>query len=162
MQPIQPQFDIVAAISKGGAGLVGVIQQFSQVIQHCYKEDVQALVLPPLERLGAWLMVDPDRLGMGAQALNNIPQPKIWDWRSISILIGLGNKGDNSGSSFSKAVACSHSLVGSFLFLLGCTSCFSTDMAAKLIHELLRLTGALRDYGIPETLVRQVADAMHG
>jgi hypothetical protein len=71
------------------AVFAAVIANFSSAINYCYKEDVQVPVLLPLETFGRLLMVDPDRLRQGEPALNSMPTPKSWDWKSISIKIGL-------------------------------------------------------------------------
>jgi hypothetical protein len=103
MPDVQPVFDIVAAAKVSATVLESAVANVSNAIGHCYKEDVQPTVLLPLESLGRWLMVDPDRLHQGEQALKSIPEPKSLDWKSILIRIGLETH-DGRGS-FAQTIA---------------------------------------------------------
>ncbi|KAH8808629.1 hypothetical protein F5884DRAFT_834177 [Xylogone sp. PMI_703] len=159
MSTVQPQFDIVGAVATTTTAVSIAVINFGRIMKLCYKEDVQPLVIPPLERLGNWLMVDPSRLRQGEQGLENIPSPRLFSLASLSLLIGLDT---DTNVSLVKIISCNNSLIASFLLLGGCATCFDTGEASLLMHELMRLNGTLKDYQIPTGPVRQFAEAING
>ncbi|KAI0835887.1 hypothetical protein F5Y06DRAFT_113220 [Hypoxylon sp. FL0890] len=155
----QPQFDIVGAATTSTSVASHLVRNFGRIFPQCLEEGVVPLVVPPLERLGSWLMVDADRLRDGEATFLNMPAPKSLSWRSLSIIIGLSN---NPKESLVKIVSRDQCLIAAFLCLCGCTMCFDTRMASNLMHELMRLNGTLKDYAIPVYMVHQFAEAMNG
>jgi hypothetical protein len=163
MGTIQTQFDIIAAVKMAGAATGLVLQNFNAIFHQCYREDIMPLVIPPLERLGGWLMVDPDRLQNGDNGFQRIPSPKRWNWTSISIVIGL-YRGNSSDGDLVGTIGRNRSLIAVFLLLIGCTTCLTVEEASEMMYELMRLNGILRpqEYPIPGRLVSQFNEALNG
>ncbi|KAI1777245.1 hypothetical protein F4818DRAFT_341711 [Hypoxylon cercidicola] len=159
MSSIQPQFDIVGAATTSTTVASALIRNFGKLFNQCFQEGVQPLVIPPLERLGSWLMVDADRLRDGENTFLKMPAPKLWSWHSLSIIVGLSN---DPKDSLVRTVIQDQCLIAAFLCLAACTTCFDTQMASSLMHELMRLNGTLKDYSIPGHMVHQFAEAING
>lgn len=121
------------------------------------------LVIPPLERLGGWLMVDPDHLQNGDNGFQRVPLPKRWNWTSISIVIGL-YRGNTLDGDLVGTIGRNRSLIAAFLLLIGCTTCLTVEEASEMMYELMRLNGILRpqEYPIPGRLVSQFNEALNG
>jgi hypothetical protein len=159
MNAIQPQFDIIEAARSAGTAVSFVVINFGKLWPACFKEDIQPTVLPAIERLGRWLMVDAGRLRQGEETFENMPPPEQFSWASLSLLIGLDTDPKNS---LVKAVSCNRLLIAAFLFLTGFTTALNTRQARDLMHELMSLNGTLNDYPITGELVHQFADGLNG
>jgi hypothetical protein len=110
------------------------------LLNACNEDDIQALVVPPLEEFGRWLMVDSARVEQGTQALS---KPQMFDLPGLKLRAGVADQG------ITKILRENVYLTSAFLFVIGCTSCLSCDKTGKLMHEIMRLNGMLNAYPIP-------------
>jgi hypothetical protein len=139
----QFQFDVVQ-----GATLSATI--VDGLFRDCTDDDLQALVFPPLELLGQWLMVAGDRIRQGEVALR-ARQPS---WFRVPMRAAL--------PSITRSVARSMHLTSTFLFAVCCTVVFETQKAGELIHEIMRLNGNLIKYNIASRLVCDWVEVIKG
>ncbi|KAI1317822.1 hypothetical protein F5Y16DRAFT_419327 [Xylariaceae sp. FL0255] len=124
---LQYQFDVLA-------GAVASMQLVRTLLRLCQDEDLQPFTISSLESFGNWLSVDSARLNQGEYALAAALKPgNIFEFANKVI---IGDKG------IVNAVRNNIHLTAAFLFVAACTT-LSPPQIAELIHELLRLTGAV-------------------
>lgn len=122
-------------------------------LEACAEDDIQPLVLPPLERFGAGLLVDEDRIIAGVETLKKTENKIV---PMLKLVIGL------SGHGLAKALRNNINLTASFLFTIACSPCFTVEETGKLIHKMMALKGILVSYPIPSATLSQFARNVTG
>jgi hypothetical protein len=128
-------------------------QKVLDILVACAEDDIQGLVIPPLEVFGSWLLVDRDRIAKGGDALRKT-ESKVVSF--LKLVIGL------SGRGLTKALRHNIHLTASFLFAVACSPCFTVEETGKLIHEMMTLKGVLRSYPIHSTPLSQFVRTVIG
>ncbi|KAI3319446.1 hypothetical protein HD806DRAFT_548044 [Xylariaceae sp. AK1471] len=145
---LQFQFEVVA-------GAVVSMQVVRNLLRMCQDEDLQPLTISSLESFGQWLSVDSVRLNQGEDALAAALKPNNIVRFASKIILGTENGGivDTVGKSVH--------LTASFLFIAACNA-MNAEKTAELIHELLRLIGAVNRNGTPRFEVSKFVERVRG
>lgn len=143
---LQLQFDLVSAVKLSGETVL-------RLLEACAEDNIQGLVVPPLEAFGSLLLVDLDRIAQGRGALEKT-QNKVVSF--LRLAIGLSNRG------LTKHVRENAHLTASFLFAVACSPALTVEEIGKLIYEMMALHGILRSYRIHPTTVSQFVETVIG
>ncbi|CEL09848.1 hypothetical protein ASPCAL12977 [Aspergillus calidoustus] len=139
----QFQIDIIKGVTLSA-------QIVERLFKDCTEDDIQALVIPPLELFGQWLMVSNERIRQGETALV-VRQPS---WLRIPVTTSM--------PSIIRTIGKSMHLTSSFLFASCCTIGFSTQKSGELIHEMMDLKGYLAKYKVSPRLVCELVEILNG
>jgi hypothetical protein len=143
---LQLQLDLVNLVSIPGRTVLDILKA-------CAEDDIQGLVIPPLEAFGSWLLVDRDQISKGGDALKKT-ESKVVSF--LKLVIGLSSRGLN------KALRDNIHLTASFLFAVACSPCFTVEETGKLIHEMMALKGMLKSYPIHSAPLSQFVRIIAG
>jgi len=145
---LQFQFDVIK-------GTIVSVQLVRELLKACQEDDLQPLTISSLESFGQWLSVDSERLNQGDDALTAASsRNKVVEFASRILL------GPSTGGIIGQMRKNIH-LTASFLFVAACNT-LSVEKAAELIHELLRLTGAVERNGTPRNQISQFVQRIRG
>ncbi|CAG9990333.1 unnamed protein product [Clonostachys byssicola] len=145
---LQLQFEVTA-------GAIISVHVVRELLKACQEDDLQPLTMSSLESFGQWLAVDRDRLSQGEDALGESSDK--------SRLIRFANKvflGTHSEGIISQMRKNLH-LTASFLFVCTCTT-LDQPQTAELVHELMRLTGAVDRNGTSKNEVSKFVERIAG
>ncbi|KAL2803115.1 hypothetical protein BJX63DRAFT_413020 [Aspergillus granulosus] len=140
---LQFQIDVIRGVTLSA-------QVVERLFNDCTEDDIQALVIPPLELFGQWLMVSNERIRQGGTALV-VRQPS---WLRIPVTTSM--------PSIIRTISKSMHLTSSFLFAICCTIGFSTQKSGELIHEMMDLKGYLAQYKVSPRLVCELVEILNG
>lgn len=145
---LQLQFEVTA-------GAIISVHVVRELLKACQADDLQPLTMSSLESLGQWLAVDRDRLSQGEDALGESSDKRHLIRFANKVFLGTHTEG------IIGQVRKNLHLMASFLFVCTCTT-LTQQQTAELVHELMRLTGAVDRNGTSRNEVSKFVERIAG
>ncbi|CAH0024456.1 unnamed protein product [Clonostachys rhizophaga] len=145
---LQLQFEVTT-------GAIISVHVVRELLKACQEDDLQPLTMSSLESFGQWLAIDRDRLSQGEDALGESSDKSRVVRFANKVFLGTHSQGIIS------QVRKNWHLTASFLFVCTCTT-LDQQQTAELVHELLRLTGAVDRNGTSRNDVTKFVERIAG
>ena len=147
---IQIQFSLDNTVFKG-------VELLQSLIKAASEDDVHAQVVMAFEALGSALLVSPERIGEGIDALSQSQQHKLSIGRKLKAIVGLN--GDGIALIIrKKATQC----VPAFLLVTSCKICFDDIEIGNILYEMLLQFGIMRTFPASRIQMGQLVTSISG
>jgi hypothetical protein len=147
---IQIQWSLDNTVFKG-------IELLQSLIKSAAEDDVHAQVIMAFEALGSALLVSPERIGEGIDALSRSQQHKLSIGGKLKAIVGLNGLGI-ARIIRKRATQC----VPAFLLVTSCKICFDDIEIGNILYEMLLQFGLMRTFPASRLQMSQLASSISG